>query len=128
MTGEDGKKPDPGVAAKVEAAGRYLVTFLNSDLPAASLDAFVTNYFPCLRTRPYGDDLEITNELGETQFVRRMPVVYHGGIVRTAGTQRFQTSALIALLNAGQGVERDLRQLIEHLMRFNNQRHDIARR
>jgi hypothetical protein len=122
MTDEDGKKSDPALAAKVEAAGRDLVAFMNSDLPAARLAEFVANYFPRLQARPHGDDLEITNHLGDTQFVRRMPILYHGGIVRTAGTQRFQTSALIALLDASQGIERDFRQLVEHLARFNNRR------
>jgi hypothetical protein len=116
----DQTESHPAVAQTVAAAGRDLVAFQNSDLPACGLADFVTKYFPRLRAKPHGDDLEATNDLGETQFVRRMPVLYHGGVVKLAGTQRFQTSALIALLDAGQGIERDFRQLVEHLAHFNN--------
>jgi hypothetical protein len=112
----------PAVAQTVAAAGHDLVAFQNSDLPASGLAEFVTKYFPRLRVAAHDNDLEATNDLGETQFIRRMPVLYHGGVIKLAGTQRFQTSALIALLDAGQGIERDFRQLVEQLALFNNRR------
>ena len=111
---------EPLAEAKALAAWRDFKEFRDTNGTAEQLAGFVNRHFPALTAQPDGADLNVKNTLGEELFIRRLPRTGHGGFVAMEGSENFQVSELIALLEVGGGARRNFEGLVKHLASFNN--------